>query len=343
MGTIRDYINWRGDLDLERDGFNVIDNLVLSCVSYVEMDEIFNENGPDELNLKEISDIYFEKIFDKKEFREGSVLKDGPEILKMISNTDRYRNVRVRNYVSLNDTERTLQFAAMEFMLSDNTSYIAFRGTDDTVVGWKEDFMLAMMETEAEKETVAYINRIAAGTGRDLYVGGHSKGGHLAVFAAAECDSSIRERIIKIYSNDGPGFMKETASGKDIKAILPKLVSIIPEEAVVGLLMNPVGTPVVVKSIAFALRQHNPATWCLEGKSLVTTAGVSKGATAFRRLIKESLGKMSREELDEFVENLFSVFENAGALTLTDFKKGGFKSLKSIAHAIGERRSDENG
>ena len=256
MGTIRDYINWR------------------------------NENGPDELNLKEISDIYFEKIFDKKEFREGSVLKDGPEILKMISNTDRYRNVRVRNYVSLNDTERTLQFAAMEFMLSDNTSYIAFRGTDDTVVGWKEDFMLAMMETEAEKET---------------------------------------------------------ASGKDIKAILPKLVSIIPEEAVVGLLMNPVGTPVVVKSIAFALRQHNPATWCLEGKSLVTTAGVSKGATAFRRLIKESLGKMSREELDEFVENLFSVFENAGALTLTDFKKGGFKSLKSIAHAIGERRSDENG
>ena len=337
MGTIRDYINWRGDLDLDRDPFNDIDNIVLSCVSYVEMDDIFTADGPDTLSLKEISDIYFEKIFDKKEFREGSVLKDGPQILKMIADTDRYRDVKVRNYISLNDTERTLQFAAMEFMISDDTSYIAFRGTDDTVVGWKEDFRLAMTETEAEKETVAYINRIAKDNDRKLYVGGHSKGGHMAVFAAAECDSPIRERIIKIYSNDGPGFMKETASSKKIKAILPRFVSIVPEDTIVGLLMTPVGTPIVVKSTTISALQHNPATWCLEGKSFVTADGISKSAKTVRKLIKDSLGKMSPEELDGFVENLFSVFENAGALTLTEFRKGGIRSLRSIVHAIGER------
>lgn len=336
MGTIIDYIKWRGDLDFDRDPFNVMDNIVLSIVTYVEMDEIFKDPGAGPLTLEEISSLYFEKVYDRKNFRDGSVLKDGPDLLKMIADTDRFRNVAVRNYISLNDTERTLQFAAMEFMLSENLSYIAFRGTDDTVVGWKEDFHLAMTETAAEKETVSYINRIAENNNRSYYVGGHSKGGHLAVYAAAECRQDIRDRIITIFSNDGPGFMEEVADSAAIKAILPKLVSIIPEEAIVGLLMNPVGKPIVVKSTAKSLFQHNPATWCLEGKSFVTAKGVSKGAKAFRKLIKESLGKMSREELDDFVENLFSVFDNAGAETLTDFKKGGLKSLKSIAHTIGE-------
>ena len=336
MSTIVDYIKWRGDLDFDRDAFNVMDNIVLSVVSYVEMDEIFKDPGAGPLTLKEISSLYFEKVYDRKNFRDGSVLKDGPDLLKMIADTDRFRNVAVHNYISLNDTERTLQFAAMEFMLSENLSYIAFRGTDDTVVGWKEDFHLAMTETAAEKETVSYINRIAENNNRSYYVGGHSKGGHLAVYAAAECRQDIRDRIITIFSNDGPGFMEEVADSAAIKAILPKLVSIIPEEAIVGLLMNPVGKPIVVKSTAKSLFQHNPATWCLEGKSFVTAKGVSKGAKAFRKLIKESLGKMSREELDDFVENLFSIFDNAGAETLTDFKKGGLKSLKSIAHTIGE-------
>ena len=340
MGTIVDYIKWRGDLDFDRDAFNVMDNIVLSVVSYVEMDEIFTGLKADVLTLKEISDLYFEKLYDKKNFRDGSVLKDGPDILRMIADTDRFRNVRVRNYISLNDTGRTLQFAAMEFMLTESVSYLAFRGTDDTVVGWKEDFHLAMTETEAEKETVAYINRIAGGNDRQYYVGGHSKGGHLAVFAAAQCRQDIRDRIIRIFSNDGPGFMEEVAGSAPIKAILPRLVSIIPEDAVVGLLMNPVGDPIVVKSTAKSLFQHNPATWCLEGKSFITASGISSGAKTFRKLIKESLGKMSREELDDFVENIFSIFDNAGAETLTDFKKGGLKSLKSIAHAIRYKRDE---
>lgn len=338
MGTIKDYIKWRGDLEFWQDGFNVIDNLVLSCISYVEIGPIFAGDAPDAIRMKDLSEIYFEKYYDEKSIRGSSVIKDAPTIMRAIAASKRYRNVKVRNYVSLNDTTRTLQFAAMEFLLPDGTSYVAYRGTDDTVVGWKEDFLLAIKETEAEKEAVNYLNRIAGDNDRLLRVGGHSKGGHLAVFAAAKCEKALQKRILVIYNNDGPGFMEKNASAKAFKDILPKLISIVPEESIVGLLMTPVGEPVVVKSTAVSVFQHNPATWCVEGKELVTAEEVAKSARMLDKLIKDNLSKMTEAELNSYVEELFSVFENAGALTLSDFKEGGLKSIQAISKSVSINR-----
>ncbi len=334
MTTIKDYITWRGDLEFWQDGFNVVDNLVLSCISYVEMDRIFSGDVSEVMSIKEVSHIYFDRIFDEKSFRDGSILKDAPIMLKAIAQTNRYKDVKIRNYINLIDTSRTLQFAAMEFLLPDGSSYICFRGTDDTVVGWKEDFILAIKETEAEKEALAYINRIAKDNNRLLRVGGHSKGGHLAVFAAAKCNKAIQQRIITVYSNDGPGFMEKVASSKAIKDILHKIISIVPEETIVGLLMTPVCEPIVVKSTAVAVLQHNIATWCVEGNSLVTAESISKAAMLADKWIKDNTSKMSEAEMDAFVEDIFSVFEAAGTLTLTEFKKGGLKSLKAISQTV---------
>ena len=336
MGTISDYIAWRGDLEFWQDGFNVIDNLVLSCISYVEMDDIFSDYGQQVIDIKDINRLYFEKIFDQKKFRDGSILKDAPLTLKAIANTNRYKNIKIRNYVSKIDLDRTLQFAAMEFLLPDGTSYIAYRGTDDTIVGWKEDFMLATSEVEAEKEAVEYLNRVALDNDRMIRVGGHSKGGHLAVYAGAKCDKSIKARILNIYSNDGPGFMKKTVSSKYMQEIVPKIVSIIPEESVVGLLMYAATNPIVVKSNAFSLGQHNLATWQIIGKKLVTTKKVSATAELIDQTIKENISKMSGDEIDGFVSDLFSLFEATGAVTLTEFKTGGLKGLSAISKRLGE-------
>ena len=338
MGTIRDYIKWRGDLEFDRDGFNTIDNLILSVVSYVEMDDLFKKKS-ESLSISDICTSFFRKIYDEKKYRETSVLHDAPLILRDIADTPRFRDIRVRNYLSLNDTARVLQFAAMEFMLPDGTSYVAYRGTDDTLVGWKEDFLLSIKETEAEKEAVAYLNRIAKECDRPLRLGGHSKGGHLAVYAAAECKSEYRDRIVSIYSNDGPGFTKEVAEGDAIGRILPKLVSIIPEESIVGLLMNPVTTPIIVKSTAKYAYQHNPASWCLEGTVFETVNSTGKASAIATRLIKENIGKMTPEELDVFVEDLFAVFEATGARTVTGLKKGGLKSLRAMAEKLREEKA----
>ncbi|MCR5581031.1 MAG: DUF2974 domain-containing protein [Pseudobutyrivibrio sp.] len=331
MGTLRDYINWRGDLEFWQDGFNTIDNLVLSCLSYLELDEVFSDEGPQTLSIGDISKIYFDKVYPTKTFRDGSILKDAPLTLRAISDSNRYKNIRIRNYVSKTEVNRTLQFAAMEFLLPDGTSYVAYRGTDDSIVGWKEDFMLAISEVEAEKEAVGYLNIIAKDNDRLLRVGGHSKGGHLAVYASAKCDKPIRERILNIYSNDGPGFMHKIASSKAIADIVPKIVSIIPEESVVGLLMEPVAKPIVVKSTAIAVAQHNLATWQLEGKTLETVKGVAKSAQVLDAFIKENISKMSEEETEEFVDDLFGIFEATGALTLTELKNGGLKGIQAIS------------
>ena len=331
MGTFTDYIKWRGDLTFSKDPFNVVDNLVLSCISYVEMDDIFAPDSSKAFTIKEISDLYFKKIYPKKSFRDGSILKDAPLTLKAIAKTNRYRNITVRNYVSKTDIKKTLQFAAMEFLLPGDISYVAYRGTDDSIVGWKEDFKLATSEVQAEKEAVKYLNNIAKVTEQKLIVGGHSKGGHLAIYAVAKCESAIRNRVKKIYSNDGPGFMEKVATAKDMKDIVPRIVSIVPEDTVVGLLMEPVCPPIVVQSTAKALAQHNVSTWCVEGKKLVTTKSISKAALLIDATLKENIGKMSDKEMDEFVDNLFSLFEATGAITLTELKNTGLKGLQILS------------
>ena len=204
------------------------------------------------------------------------------------------------------------------------------------MAGWKEDFRLALEEVEAERQAVAYLNNIASGNDRMFRVGGHSKGGHLAIYATAMCDAGVRERVINVYSNDGPGFMEKVAKSKAMKAICPKLISIVPEETVVGLLMQPVGTPIVVKSTAISVAQHNPATWCIEGKQLVTADEVSKTARFINRKLKENIYKMNDEELNEFVDDLFSIFESTGAITLSEMKKSGLKGLQAMTKTAGD-------
>lgn len=336
MGTLNDYIKWRSDLEFWQDGFNIIDNMVLSCLSYLTLDDIFKENGATVYDIQEIEKLYTENGYDENKYSEGSILRDAPIVLRIIANTNRYKHIKIRNYVSKLDLNRTLQFAAMEFLLPDGTSYVAYRGTDDNLVGWKEDFLLALEEVAAEREAVEYINQIASDNDRLLRVGGHSKGGHLAIYAAAMCDEGIRERIIKIYSNDGPGFNKKIASSKAMKNICPKLISIIPEDSIVGLLMEPVINPIVVKSTAVSVRQHNLATWCVEGNNLITVEDVSATAKFIDKKLKENISKMSDEELSTFVEDLFSIFEASGAITLSELKKSGLKGLQAMTKKVSD-------
>ena len=173
MGTLSDYIKWRGDLEFWQDGFNVIDNMILSCLSYVPLDGIFQKYGAEVIDIQDVNEIYFKNFHDENRYGEGSILRDGPITLRNVADTNRFRHVKIRNYISKLELNKTLQFAAMEFLLPDGTSYVAYRGTDDSIVGWKEDFRLALEEVEAERQAVADLNNIAAGNDRMLRVGGH--------------------------------------------------------------------------------------------------------------------------------------------------------------------------
>lgn len=339
MATVIDYIKWRGDLEFWQDGFNKFDNLIFSAISYVEMDEIFADSDMDELSLEYITKEYFAPGAKVRKFRDNSVLKETPEILRLAAATKRFKKVLVRNYVSLIDLEKTLQFAAMEFLLPDGTSYIAYRGTDDNIVGWKEDFMLAVAETEAEREAVAYINEVADGK-RKLRLGGHSKGGHLAVYAAAFGNKSIQDNILEIYSNDGPGFTADVVRSKSVKAIAGKVVRIIPEDSVVGLLMEPVGKTTVVKSTNKAMGQHDLLSWCLDGMEFETIKTVSKFAEVLDNAVTDWLNNFEEDKRVDFVNDLFSVLEASGAETLSDISDGGIKAIQKMTKRLNSLSPD---
>lgn len=331
MAVLSDYIKWRGDLEFWQDGFNEFDNLVFSAISYVMMDEIFNTSDCKVLSLRLISDSYFSREYDPKKYGINSVLNNTPEILRQAAACKRYDNVLIRNYVSTVDTSRTLQFAAMEFLIPDGTSFIAFRGTDDTIVGWKEDFMMSVSETEAERDSVAYLNLVASCSSRNLRIGGHSKGGHLAVYAAAFCDEKIKDRILRVYSNDGPGFTSDFIKDKRTKSIQNKVLRILPVESIVGMLMEPVGKSIIVKSTAKGFAQHDLLSWCIDGMQFEKVSKISKGSAIFDKAITDWLGSFDDSERSTFVEELFSVLEASGMNTLTEIQDNRARTIPAMS------------
>ncbi len=333
MGTLKEFVTWRGDLSFAQDPFHAVDNLIFSTLSYVQFDEIL-QSEKDCYDLQDLAALYFEKIHPFKEFRDNALSKRAAELLDHLKNSERYAHVMVRNYCSIVNTERTLQFAAMEFVLTDGTSFVAYRGTDDTIVGWKEDFMLAVTEVEAEKEAVQYLNRIAKDRRRLLRVGGHSKGGHLAVYASVSAEEEIKERILQIYTNDGPGFSREFVKSKETKKMAGKVVRILPEESIIGMLMEPVGTTMVVKSSNRGFLQHDLLSWEVVGKKLVEKKTVTKNAKMIDKAVSEWIYSFPAGSEQGFIDDLFAVLEAPGVGSLTELQKNGMKSLPAMTKQL---------
>ena len=206
MSNILDYLAWRGDLSLTQDPFNSIDALVLSCLSYVDFTGVVPAEDNALITVEEASERFFTLHSAEELAQDKSFIRFAPDLLRAMARTDRFKNAYILNFVDDTDISRGIQFAAVEIDLSDGTAFISFRGTDDTVVGWKEDFNLSFMTVPSEMEAVRYLRKVTDGRQDKIRLGGHSKGGHLAIFAATTADPETASRIDHVYSFDGPGF-----------------------------------------------------------------------------------------------------------------------------------------
>ena len=212
MGNIMDYISWRGDLTFEQSKFNEVDNLILACFSYVNLDGIPAVAEQKGIELKNLTEEFM-KLHTMEELEaDKSFIRLAPFMMLEMAETNRFGNSVIRNYVNEIVTEAEQQFAAVEIVLEDGTSYVSFRGTDDTIIGWKEDFNLSTGVVPAQERAVEYVRRVSENTSGMLRVGGHSKGGNLAIYGAVMCKEA-HEKIMEVYSNDGPGFSKEFSEG----------------------------------------------------------------------------------------------------------------------------------
>ena len=333
MGNIMDYISWRGDLSFEQSQFNEVDNLILACFSYVNLDGISAVTKQKGIGLKKLTKEFM-KLHTMKELEaDKSFIRLAPFMMMEMAKSVRFGKCVVRNYVNDIVTEAEQQFAAMEIVLEDGTSYVSFRGTDDTIIGWKEDFNLSTGVVPAQKRAIEYLQKISEHTDGMLRVGGHSKGGNLAIYGSVMCKSA-HEKILEIYSNDGPGFSREFQELPETKEMMPKIIRIIPEYSIIGTILEHEKEPVIVASSSKGLLQHDGFSWEVQGPALVRRGSLNKTALRFIEILHKWIDGMDMEQKRLLIEDLFATLQASGYENLSEVQSGGLKSLAAMVKRV---------
>lgn len=342
MGNIMDYISWRGDLTFSQSPFNEVDNLILACFSYVNLDGIPAVARQKGTELKTLVKE-FKKLHTMKELEaDKSFIRLAPFMMFEMAESARFGNCVIRNYVNEIVTEAEQQFSAVEIVLEDGTSYVSFRGTDDTIIGWKEDFNLSTGVVPAQERAVEYMQRISDKASGMLRVGGHSKGGNLAIYGSVMCKST-HDRILEIYSNDGPGFSKEFQESPETMAMMPKIIRIIPEYSIIGTLLEHEKEPVIVASTSKGLLQHDGFSWEVQGPELIKRDSLNKTALRFIEILHKWIDGMDMEQKRLLIEDLFATLQASGYENLSEVQSGGIKNLAAMVKRLDKFAPESRG
>lgn len=342
MGNIMDYISWRGDLTFAQSPFNEVDNLILACLSYVNLDRIPAVTRQKGIELKKLVKE-FKKLHTIKELEaDKSFIRLAPFMMFEMAESVRFGNCVIRNYVNEIVTEAEQQFSAVEIVLDDGTSYISFRGTDDTIIGWKEDFNLSTGVVPAQERAVEYMQRISDKASGMLRVGGHSKGGNLAIYGSVMC-KSVHDKILEIYSNDGPGFSKEFQESPETAEMMPKIIRIIPEYSIIGTLLEHEKQPIIVASTSRGLLQHDGFSWEVQGPGLVRRDSLNKTALRFIEILHKWIDGMDMEQKRLLIEDLFATLQASGYENLSEVQSGGLKSLAAMVKRLDKFAPESRG
>ena len=342
MGNIMDYISWRGDLTFAQSPFNEVDNLILACFSYVNLDGIPAVSGKKGIELKKLVKE-FKKLHTIKELEaDKSFIRLAPFMMFEMAKSVRFGNCVIRNYVNEIVTEAEQQFSAVEIVLDDGTSYVSFRGTDDTIIGWKEDFNLSTGVVPAQERAVEYMQRISDKAYGMLRAGGHSKGGNLAIYGSV-MRKSAHDKILEIYSNDGPGFSKEFQESPETAEMMPKIIRIIPEYSIIGTLLEHEKQPIIVASTSRGLLQHDGFSWEVQGPGLVRRDSLNKTALRFIEILHKWIDGMDTEQKRLLIEDLFATLQASGYENLSEVQSGGLKSLAAMVKRLDKFAPESRG
>ena len=316
MANIFDYIKKYGDKTYAEKGFNEVDNLIFSSLAYVDYKDILIGK---KMTIHDCANEYL-KHHTKKEIKTLVLAtRDAIDIMIAIKDTKRYKDLILYNYVY--EYGLDLQFSCVFIEISKKLTYIAFEGTDDLVSGWKEDFELAYkFPIGSQKAAIKYINsHISPFSLKKYIIGGHSKGGNIALVASMYANPLIRNKIMKVYSNDGPGILKREIESKAYKRILPKYELIIPDSSIVGLLLRHKSDYVVVKSSNKGIMAHEVTSWMIED-DYFKRVKLSMFSKRVDKSITEWLEEYDLETREKFVKDLFSIFDRANITSLMELK-----------------------
>lgn len=331
MDNILSYIKWRGDLTVRQSRFNEVDNLILSTLSYLSFDGIIPESPAGSISIGQAAQRYFRlhPLPDEQDIEKMNTGSGREWMFYLMASSRRFRNMRLSNYKNILDPESVKQFTAMTIHTFRNDLYIAYRGTNDTLTGWKEDFLLACLpEVASQEEAVNYARTVAEQyTQKRLFLGGHSKGGNLAVYAAVKVPMNIQDRIQTVWSNDGPGYQEDFITSESYLRMAAKIHTIVPKSSVVGMLMAHDHQYTIVDSYQKGLLQHDGLSWRVIGNQFVHFPELTRESQAAGRSIRTWLDTHPQEERLAFVNALFDVLSATGTQKLSEIRRDRIKSM----------------
>lgn len=305
MASIVDYISWRGDLTFDQDPFNEVDGMILSELSYIDF-RILGARMPK--SLREAGQLWTQGQ-GRDQIRDHEIIRQPAfDLLVQAGQSDRFGPLEIRDFVYEVSQEDDSQFGAISYFYGDHLLFVAFQGTDLHVIGWKEDFALTYLPAiPSQEKAKAYLRAHLDQVDYPIYLGGHSKGGNLAVYSLAFQDRENQDKVAQVFNYDGPGFMEDILLEPSYQRIVDKISTIIPQDSLVGLLLHRLEDPIVIRSDCKNIKQHLGYYWDLEGKAFIR-AKLSKEAKALSLVLGKTLSQLNEDQRRDLTDAVFSLF-----------------------------------
>ena len=319
MANVMDYLDWRGDVTLEQSPFNEIDALILTQFVYLPFEGIISMDFDNKMTIETAGEEFLEVYKNGEDENLTLLVNNIRKIMCKMMKTERFRNLKVFNYLDKFDPVTSKQFAAVTIQISEECVFVAYRGTDDTLIGWEEDFKLCYMTpVESQIEAKIYLENVCNRWKDKIMVGGHSKGGNLSVYASMGLQDFDKSRIETIYNFDAPGFLPEIVNSHDYQKIIPKVKSYMPQGSLVGMIMYNEGECEIVKSTAKGFWQHTAISWQVLGTKFINEEQFENSSVIFNKMTKKWVEEVEIDKREQFIEQLFILLKSGESDNLTD-------------------------
>jgi len=316
MASLKEYAIYYKNKSFKEAVFNEVDSMILTQIVYADFEGIVPSDRGKYILFSDAIRLYLRR-YEEEGKPVSKFIKEVYELLSLLRDSTRYANIKIYHYVKLVDTEK--QFCAMTFRFSKMV-YVAFEGTDTSIIGWKEDFMLSnVFPVPAQRMAIQYLNDTVGFLDTYVIVGGHSKGGNLAMVSSMHANSHIRMKVKEIYNFDGPGFRKTEFESNAYRRMETKLKMFVPEDSTVGMLLLHTSHYRVVKSNAVGLRQHDPFTWQCFGGFFVSGTLTSR-SLSLEKSNWEFIDSLDEEERGHIIDVFFSIFSKLGITDTSQIK-----------------------
>ena len=310
MNNIFNYLEYYKNVSMRDYTFNSIDSLMFSLLSYVDLGGIVPSNKKEYIYLDDAIDLYLDKYKNVNKKTKNWLFPNCYKLMETLKGSLRYKDMKL--YYGKEIIDDKAQFCAITIRINKIT-YISYRGTDSSIVGWREDFEMFYKDyVPSHKLALSYFEDTINFFDRNIYLGGHSKGGNLAMYAYMYGNSNYKKRVIRVYNYDGPGLLSSVIDKDKIlyDDLINKLVTVVPSYSMVGMVLNNTNY-YVVNCKDKGIWAHDGFNWEVFGGFFVE-ADLSKKSSKINNNLNEYIRSMSIEERESFVENTFNIFKKLG-------------------------------